>query len=47
MGGIAKQRCRLRKFNIAPPRYPLVDFPFSFALDSLFFPLAVSTEIFH
>ncbi len=37
----------IRKFNTAPPGYPLVDLPFSFALDSLFLPLAVSAEIFH
>lgn len=37
----------IRKFNTAPPRYPLVDLPFSFALDSLFLPLAISAEIFH
>ncbi|QPK62905.1 YceK/YidQ family lipoprotein [Methylomonas sp. LL1] len=37
----------IRKFNTDPPSYPLVDLPFSFALDSLFLPLAVSAEIFH
>ncbi|AMK75934.1 hypothetical protein A1342_03695 [Methylomonas methanica] len=37
----------IRKFKAEPPGYPLVDLPFSFALDSLFFPLAVSAEIFH
>lgn len=37
----------IRKFNTEPPIYPLVDLPFSFALDSLFLPLAVSAEIFH
>lgn len=37
----------IRKFNTEPPNYPLVDLPFSFALDSLFLPLAISAEIFH
>ncbi len=37
----------IRKFNTEPPSYPFVDLPFSFALDSLFLPLAVSAEIFH
>jgi uncharacterized protein YceK len=37
----------LKKIKVTPPRYPLVDLPFSFALDSAFFPLAVIAEIFH
>ena len=37
----------IRKFNTEPPSYPFVDLPFSFALDSLFLPLAISAEIFH
>ncbi len=37
----------IRKFNTEPPSYPLVDLPFSFAMDSVFFPLAISAEIFH
>ncbi|OAI12216.1 hypothetical protein A1359_13885 [Methylomonas lenta] len=37
----------IRKFNTAPPGYPLVDLPLSFALDTLFLPLAISAEIFH
>jgi uncharacterized protein YceK len=37
----------IRKFNTEPPSYPLVDLPFSFAMDSVFLPLAVSAEIFH
>ncbi|WP_409521146.1 YceK/YidQ family lipoprotein [Methylomonas sp. MO1] len=37
----------IRKFKVEPPSYPLVDLPFSFAMDSLFLPLAVSAEIFH
>ncbi|MBD9359513.1 YceK/YidQ family lipoprotein [Methylomonas fluvii] len=37
----------IRKFKAEPPSYPLVDLPFSFALDSLFLPFAISAEIFH
>jgi len=37
----------LRKFSVAPPDYPLADLPLSFALDSLFLPLTIWTEIFH
>jgi len=37
----------LKKIKVTPPRYPIVDLPFSFALDSAFFPLAVIAEIFH
>jgi uncharacterized protein YceK len=37
----------LRKYKVEPPRYPLIDLPLSFALDSMFLPLAVCAEIFH
>ncbi len=37
----------IRKFRTEPPNYPLVDLPFSFAMDSVFLPLAISAEIFH
>jgi uncharacterized protein YceK len=37
----------IRKFKAEPPSHPLFDLPFSFALDSLFLPLAISAEIFH
>ncbi|TAK62467.1 YceK/YidQ family lipoprotein [Methylobacter sp.] len=37
----------LRKFDVAPPSYPLLDISLSFALDSLFLPLTVCAEIFH
>jgi uncharacterized protein YceK len=36
----------LRKMKVEPPRYPLVDLPLSFAMDTIFLPLAVVTEIF-
>jgi len=44
---LAKNDAALSKFKIAPPRYPLVDLPLSFALDSMFLPLAICAEIFH
>jgi uncharacterized protein YceK len=37
----------LKRIKVEPPRYPLGDLPLSFALDSIFFPLAVCAEIFH
>jgi uncharacterized protein YceK len=37
----------LSKFDVAPPSYPLLDIPLSFALDSLFLPLSICAEIFH
>jgi uncharacterized protein YceK len=37
----------IRIFKTDPPTYPLVDLPFSFALDSLFLPLAIRAEFFH
>ncbi|MDT4328719.1 YceK/YidQ family lipoprotein [Methylomonas sp. MS20] len=37
----------IRKLKAEAPRYPLVDLPFSFAMDSVFLPLAISAEIFH
>ena len=44
---LEKNDAALRKFKVAPPRYPLVDLPLSFALDSMFLPLAICAEIFH
>jgi uncharacterized protein YceK len=44
---LATNDVALRKFKVAPPLYPLVDLPLSFALDSMFLPLAVCAEIFH
>ena len=44
---ISNNQAALKKFKVEPPRYPLVDLPFSFALDSFFSPLAVLAEIFH
>jgi uncharacterized protein YceK len=44
---LAKNDAALRKFKVTPPRYPLIDLPLSFALDSIFLPLTVCAEIFH
>jgi len=44
---LAKNEVALRKFKVEPPSYPLADLPLSFALESLFLPLAVCAEIFH
>ncbi|MGZ8918898.1 MAG: YceK/YidQ family lipoprotein [Methylobacter sp.] len=44
---LVKNDVALRKFKAEPPCYPLVDLPLSFALDTLFLPLAVCAEIFH
>ncbi|MEQ1530596.1 MAG: YceK/YidQ family lipoprotein [Methylococcales bacterium] len=37
----------IRKFKVTPPRYPILDLPFSFAADSVFLPATVYAEIFH
>ena len=37
----------IRKFKTDPPTFPLADLPLSFALDSLFLPLAIRAEFFH
>jgi uncharacterized protein YceK len=44
---ITDNQVALKKIKVTPPRYPVIDLPFSFALDTLFFPLAVCAEIFH
>lgn len=44
---LEKNDAALRKFKVVPPRYPLVDLPLSFTLDSMFLPLAICAEIFH
>ncbi|PPD35839.1 MAG: YceK/YidQ family lipoprotein [Methylomonas sp.] len=44
---IENDNATIRKFRTEPPSYPLVDLPFSFAMDAVFFPLAISAEIFH
>jgi uncharacterized protein YceK len=37
----------LKRMKIAPPDYPGLDLPFSFALDSLLLPMTVYAELFH
>jgi uncharacterized protein YceK len=44
---IARNDVALSRFKVIPPRYPLVDLPLSFALDSFFLPLTVPAELFH
>ena len=44
---ITENEAAISKLKATPPSYPLVDLPFSFALDSIFLPLSVSAEIFH
>jgi uncharacterized protein YceK len=44
---LTKNKAALKKIKVKPPHYPLVDLPFSIALDSIFLPLAVIAEIFH
>jgi uncharacterized protein YceK len=44
---ITENKPALSKMKVEPPQYPLVDLPFSFALDTLFFPLAVVAVAFN
>ncbi|MGZ5052534.1 MAG: YceK/YidQ family lipoprotein [Methylobacter sp.] len=44
---LSQNKAALNKFDVAPPAYPLLDLPLSFALDSLFLPLSICAEIFH
>jgi uncharacterized protein YceK len=44
---LTTNQAALKRIKVEPPRYPLADLPLSFALDSIFFPLAVCAEIFH
>ncbi|MCX7096574.1 MAG: YceK/YidQ family lipoprotein [Methylococcales bacterium] len=44
---IVENDAALRKFKVSPPTYPVIDLPLSFALDTIFFPLAVGAEVFH
>ena len=45
MCAIAKNDYALKKFNTAPPQYPVLDLPMSFALDTLILPMTVSTVL--
>ena len=44
---ITENDAAISKLKATPPSYPLVDLPFSFALDSILLPLSGSVEIFH
>ena len=44
---LEKNNAAIRKFKVDAPRYPLVDLPLSFVMDSMFLPLALLAEIFH
>jgi uncharacterized protein YceK len=44
---VTNNEIALRKMKVSPPRFPFVDLPFSFALDSLFLPLTIYAVIFH
>ena len=42
---ISDNRYELKKYGVAPPKYPLLDLPASFALDTLILPLTVSSVL--
>lgn len=42
---ISDNRYQLKKFGVAPPKYPLLDLPASFVLDTLILPMTVSSVI--
>ncbi|MDR4516961.1 MAG: YceK/YidQ family lipoprotein [Nitrosomonas sp.] len=42
---ITGNRYAQKKFKIAPPKYPLLDLPASFALDTLILPMTASSVI--
>lgn len=44
---LTENQAALKKIKVTPPRYPLIDLPLSFTLDSIFLPLSVCAEIFH
>ena len=44
---LEKNNAAIKKFKVEPPRYPLVDLPLSFTMDSMFLPLSLLAEIFH
>lgn len=44
---ISQNEVVLKKFRVDPPRYPWVDLPFSFTLDTLLLPVSIYAEIFH
>jgi uncharacterized protein YceK len=44
---LTNNEAELRKIKVSPPDLPLVDLPFSFALDTLLLPKSIVAEIFH
>lgn len=42
---ILDNRYELKKFDVAPPEYPILDLPASFALDSLLLPMTASSIV--
>jgi uncharacterized protein YceK len=44
---ITNNEASLKRFKVEPPCEPLIDLPFSFALDSIFLPKSIYAEIFH
>lgn len=43
---IAGETTKTKKFNVAPPRYPLFDLPFSVMADLVLFPMTFSASIY-
>lgn len=43
---ITQNKPALSKIKVDPPAYPLIDLPFSVALDTLFLPLALLAVVF-
>jgi uncharacterized protein YceK len=44
---ITNNEAALKRFKVDPPCEPLIDLPFSFALDSILLPNSIYAEIFH
>ncbi|MDR4515388.1 YceK/YidQ family lipoprotein [Nitrosomonas sp.] len=42
---ISNDHTALKKFNVTPPEYPILDLPISFSLDTLILPITVSSVL--
>lgn len=42
---ILDNRYAMKKFDVAPPEYPILDLPASFALDTLMLPMTASSIV--
>lgn len=42
---ISDNRYALKKFDVKPPEYPILDLPTSFALDTLLLPMTASSVV--